>query len=199
MTNRKRMKVRIPSSSLDDLKTTFEYSRDTYLKLLKSVHTSTVEQIDDDKLNSSFQNSREVDRDRSVTNLLSHYVDAYEHRQTDNRQFRKLMFILSQIAVYGLILTIIASIVYSLAFTERNVNDIVALVTACISSIGSIAFLLDIIARYVFPSNEEDHIAQMVQAVQKNDLEERKLRYEHQKMLRAAAKESLPVEQKVDT
>ncbi len=168
-----------------------------YNQLLGGVR-SDVKPLNDDKLNASFQNSREVERDSSVTELLKEYVKAYKYRRDDNRTFRKRMFLLCQIAVYALLVTIVFSIGYSLIFTDRDVNDIVALVTACISSIGSLAFLLEIIAKYVFPSNEEEHTAQMVKSVQSNDLEERKLRYAHHNLINGIIKEKLPENQETD-
>lgn len=162
---------------------------------LKGVR-SNVEKLDDDKLNTSFQNPREVERDSAVTKLLASYVDTYEKRQTDNRGFRQKMFWLCFFAVSALTLAIVFSIVYLLVWTERSITDIVALVTACVAAIGSLAFLLEIIAKYVFPSNEEEHISQMVQAVQKNDLEERKLRYEYQMMLMSKNEDAAEKNQK---
>ena len=41
--------------------------------------------------------------------------------------------------------------------------------------IGSIAFLLEIIAKYIFPKNEEKNITEIVKAIQNNDLEDKRI------------------------
>ncbi len=156
-----------------------------YEQYVKDMKRLQVKKIDDEHLNDSLQNPREVGRDSKISLLLSTYVNTYIERQKNNKSFRERMFRLCMYSTYGIITIMMVGLAYGLFCTKRSVTDIAAMVTVSVSAIGSIAFLLEIVARYVFPANEEEHIATMVQAIQKNDLEERKLRYENLTQLQA--------------
>lgn len=58
--------------------------------------------------------------------------------------------------------------------SDLNVTDLAAFITACISFISLIIGLLTIITKYFFPENGEQYITQIVELIQKNDLENKR-------------------------
>lgn len=63
--------------------------------------------------------------------------------------------------------------------SEIQVQEVVAFVTACISFISLIISLLTIITKYFFPENDEQYITTIVEAIQKNDLENKRENARH--------------------
>ena len=58
--------------------------------------------------------------------------------------------------------------------SQIEVPDVVSFATACISFITLIIGLLTIITKYFFPENDEQYITAIVEAIQKNDLENKR-------------------------
>lgn len=54
------------------------------------------------------------------------------------------------------------------------INNMVALITVCISYLTLVISILKIITKYVFPQNEEEYITRIVKSIQDNDLENKK-------------------------
>ena len=52
--------------------------------------------------------------------------------------------------------------------------------TACVSFISLIIGLLTIITKYFFPENDEQYITAIVEAIQKNDLENKRENAKHE-------------------
>ena len=51
-----------------------------------------------------------------------------------------------------------------------RVNNVVALITVCITYLSLVIGILKIITKYVFPQKEEEYVTRIVKAIQKNDL-----------------------------
>ena len=66
------------------------------------------------------------------------------------------------------------------ATAPLEMGDLVAFVTACISFISLIIGLLTIITKYFFPENDEQYITAIVEAIQKNDLENKRENAKHE-------------------
>lgn len=58
--------------------------------------------------------------------------------------------------------------------SDLKIQDVAAFITACISFISLIIGLLTIITKYFFPENDEQYITQIVESIQKNDLENKR-------------------------
>lgn len=58
--------------------------------------------------------------------------------------------------------------------TSIKITDLAAFITACISFISLIIGILTIITKYFFPENGEQYITQIVETIQKNDLENKR-------------------------
>ena len=66
---------------------------------------------------------------------------------------------------------------------ELQISNLVAFVTACISFVSLIIGLLTIITKYFFPENDEQYITQIVESIQKNDLENKRENAKQQQQL----------------
>ena len=55
-----------------------------------------------------------------------------------------------------------------------NIENVIQLVSVCVTFLGLIVGLLQTITKYVFPENDEEYITRIVELIQKNDLENKK-------------------------
>ena len=128
-----------------------------------------------------FVTVQQKQRDEKVTKLLSQYVTFYENKVSHSTTCRYLILIPCMVIIVGF-----AGLLLYLAFrllNEENavpVTDLVAFITACISFISLIIGLLTIITKYFFPENDEQYITQIVESIQRNDLENKRENAKHQ-------------------
>lgn len=113
-------------------------------------------------------------RDKEVTNLLQAYVNSYKEKVAKTQTYQNIILIpcIVIISIFSILL-----IAFSFMITRKsdlNVTDLVAFITACISFISLIIGLLTIITKYFFPENGEQYITQIVELIQKNDLENKR-------------------------
>ena len=114
-------------------------------------------------------------RDKYITDLLNQYVSFYESKVKHSKICRYIILIpcISIIIVFSGLLVVLSLKVLN-TDNELQVQEVVAFVTACISFISLIISLLTIITKYFFPENDEQHIATIVETIQKNDLENKR-------------------------
>lgn len=55
-----------------------------------------------------------------------------------------------------------------------QVNNVVSLITVCITYLSLVIGILKIITKYVFPQKEEEYITRIVEMIQQNDLKNKK-------------------------
>lgn len=113
-------------------------------------------------------------RDKEVTNLLQAYVNSYKEKVAKTQTYQNIILIpcIVIISIFSILL-----IAFSFMITRKsdlNVTDLAAFITACISFISLIIGLLTIITKYFFPENGEQYITQIVELIQKNDLENKR-------------------------
>ena len=113
-------------------------------------------------------------RDKEVTNLLQAYVNSYKEKVAKTQTYQNIILIpcIVIISIFSILL-----IAFSFMITRKsdlNVTDLAAFITACISFISLIIGLLTIITKYFFPENGEQYITQVVELIQKNDLENKR-------------------------
>ncbi len=108
-------------------------------------------------------------RDRLYTSLLSKYIEQNESKTNDNRCLKKCFF-LAIIVTMGIIVsgTAVVFIIMAAKGTESVVSGILA-VGGTGSLVSAIIVLPRIIAEYLFPKNEEQHMLDIVQRMQSND------------------------------
>ena len=112
-------------------------------------------------------------RDKEVTNLLQAYVNSYKEKVAKTQTYQNIILpCIVIISIFSILL-----IAFSFMITRKsdlNVTDLAAFITACISFISLIIGLLTIITKYFFPENGEQYITQVVELIQKNDLENKR-------------------------
>lgn len=129
----------------------------------------------DKQLEDSNQTREQKKRDEQITRLLTEYVDAYHEKAKTNQSFKGILFTVSIILFSCLVSICILYILITMVRDRASVTDAVSLVAVCVTMIGSIAFLLEIIAKHIFPENEEKNITEIVKAIQNNDLEDKRI------------------------
>lgn len=129
-----------------------------------------------------FVTAEQKKRDEQITRLLTGYVDSYEKKVKSSKTYRKIIFFLCILVVvaFSVVLGFFACRVANWN-NELQISNLVAFITACISFVSLIIGLLTIITKYFFPENDEQYITQIVESIQKNDLENKRenAKYQH--------------------
>ena len=125
------------------------------------------------KYDPPFETQEQSLRDQHVTDLLYTYVDTYKTRTKCNFVLKLIVFLGAMIWI-----SVFVIIIYQTAnrtLFERLFTNTATTITVCVSGIASILGILKIIVTYLFPADEEKYITQIVQLIQDNDLETKKL------------------------
>ena len=142
-----------------------------FLKSILISPASTEEELYKDPVVTAEQKKR----DEQITRLLIAYVDSYEKKVNGSRWYRVVIFLVC----IGVVIAIACALRYFACRVanwenELQISNLVAFVTACISFVSLIIGLLTIITKYFFPENDEQYITQIVESIQKNDLENKR-------------------------
>ena len=140
-----------------------------FLKSILISPASTEEELYKDP----FITPEQKKRDEQITTLLTAYVDSYEKKVNSSIWYRVII----------LVVCIGVVIAFACALNELQISNLVAFVTACISFVSLIIGLLTIITKYFFPENDEQYITQIVESIQKNDLENKRENAKQQQQL----------------
>lgn len=158
-------------------------------KISKGVKGNTIvskEQFDDPNFKANFGTSEQIKRDEQITLLLTKYVNNYSDKIENNKDYKAQIFTVCEsiIVMYALVIPFaILYICNSRKGSTITGADVAALLSVCISFLGLIIGLMQIITKYVFPEKEEEYITQIVRAIQENDLKHKKQNMKY--MLRA--------------
>ena len=122
-----------------------------------------------------FVTEQQKQRDMEVTRLLQAYVETYENKVEVSKWYRGCIFYpcIFIICIFAVVL-ILFSYYIATQKTSIKITDLAAFITACISFISLIIGILTIITKYFFPENGEQYITQIVETIQKNDLENKR-------------------------
>lgn len=154
----------------------------TYEKLIKSILNSVqfIKEVDNDKemadaYQDTYTTEEQRKRDRKVTELLEEYVEGYKYKNKSNKWYKAILLVCS----CGILLAfsvIFLILIWKVDFSEQSVsvNNLVELITVCITFLTLIVGILKIITKYVFPEKEEEYITRIVEIIQNNDLENKK-------------------------
>lgn len=100
-------------------------------------------------------------RDQEITKLLKSYTDNYIAKSKSNRTYKCIIFITSigiLIIFFIMFLSLLCKFKnVNIANNDNIVNNIISLITVCITFLTLVIGILKIITRYVFPQNEEDY------------------------------------------
>lgn len=115
------------------------------------------------------------DRDHQITELLETYVGAYKSKVKQGFWYRVIIPVLCVLIIGGFAI-ILGKLSWQLFSAEAGLEipDMVSFITACVSFLALIIGVLHIITKYFFPEDDEKYITQIVESIQKNDLENRK-------------------------
>jgi len=108
-------------------------------------------------------------RDNLYTDLLSNYIEIYKTKEEHKKRFKIIFFIVIMIIFFLVILGCVVSMCY---ISINGIYDIesVGLAIANIAGIiSSIIIIPQIIAKHLFPTNEENFMLDMVKSMQNND------------------------------
>lgn len=123
-----------------------------------------------------FVTEQQMDRDKLVTELLAEYVRFYEKKVKHSTVCRYVILIpcVLIICVFSVMLLFFAAQMLGPSQSGVQGSDLAAFITACVSFISLIIGLLTVITKYFFPENDEQYITTIVEAIQKNDLENKR-------------------------
>lgn len=135
---------------------------------------SDVNLYDDDSDMGAFQTFEQKKRDKKITLLLTHYVNWYEDKAKDNRLFKQVIFY-SMIGALGLIVfTCIAMSMISLFKQNQSTADVITLISSFVTLAVAIIGIVNVITAHIFPQDDEKYITQIVESIQRNDLENKR-------------------------
>lgn len=132
--------------------------------------------------NDPYLTEEQKKRDREITKLFMYYVSSYDKKRTSNPIYKNIIlgmccFI---IAVFsGMFIYLLFHVAKTM--NTIRVNNVVALITVCITYLTLVIGILKIITEYVFPQKEEEYVTQLVKAIQKNDLKNKIENMKHDK------------------
>jgi multidrug efflux pump subunit AcrB len=144
-------------------------------RFLKGIDFSAAENEAELGYQDPFVTSQQKKRDKKITELLDEYVSFYKKKVHHSTICRYIILGPCMMIVLGFSIILAYIAIRTLKSTTTvPVTDLVAFVTACISFISLIIGLLTIITKYFFPENDEQYITTIVEAIQKNDLENKR-------------------------
>ena len=122
-----------------------------------------------------YQTSQQKVRDYEITKLLKQYVEAYSEKISHRKWYRNILFCLSVF----MLLVFSGALLYMIywcakQFSVVEIPGLITLVSLCVTFLTSILSLFKIITKFCFPENDEEYITKIVEAIQKNDLENKK-------------------------
>lgn len=137
---------------------------------------SAVDKIEDDvdmenPYIDEYTTTEQRKRDMQVTKLLETYVKEYQYKHKSNKIYKMVLFGANIFILLGFSIAFIIALFVLLGSDKtQTVEYIVELISVCVTFIALIVGILKIVARYVFPKNEEEYITKIVRIIQNNDL-----------------------------
>ena len=160
---------------------TLETSQREIGDLVHGLILEDVKQDSDLDYKDPFVTLQQKKRDQKITELLTEYVNFYKKKVRHSTICRYLILTPCVLIILGFAVLLgyfALRIVHAAAPLE--IGDLVSFVTACVSFISLIIGLLTIITKYFFPENDEQYITAIVEAIQKNDLENKRENAKHE-------------------
>lgn len=148
---------------------------DEQIRLLQDNDFEEIHREPDLEFNDQFVTKEQKLRDEKVTALLTKYVESYEKKVFHSSRCRYIILIpcIGIICLFSIVL-----IYLTLKIIRTNVSvavtDLATFITASVSFVSLIVGLLTIVTKYFFPENDEKYITQIVESIQRNDLENKK-------------------------
>lgn len=126
----------------------------------------------DDDLSDKYQPEEQKNRSRSISAILSHYEQSYDHKVRFQRRYRKILFWGCSGIILLFVIAILSILIYSVFHSDSiELTGVATVITAVVSLVVSMLELVHIITKYCFPEKDEEYIVQIVESIQGNDLE----------------------------
>ena len=109
-------------------------------------------------------------RDSQTTILYRQFIEAHKDKQGFIKNSKNHIRNACIAWVSVLILALILFAVHVLVFTDRQIADIVSLISVAVPLLVAIIGTLNIVTKHVFPEDEEKHITDIVKTILDNDL-----------------------------
>lgn len=121
-------------------------------------------------------------RDDTTAQIYKAYNQSFiDHNKFKNR-YKRILFWSCMAIMIALTVAIIVCI--SKVFSSENIstaNILAYLIPSCVTYLTSILGIINIIARHLFPTDEMEHINDMVKAIMASDSENKRFNKEHEK------------------
>lgn len=108
-------------------------------------------------------------RDELYTGLLRQYISAFNQKAMANAKYKAKFFYITMIAFCVLVGIPLIAILLAVIIGNHNASIIVALVSGAISILSAIIVLPTIIAKHLFPPDEDKNMIDLVKSMQDND------------------------------
>ena len=128
------------------------------------------------------------ERDVDTTILYRQFVNAHKEKQEFARGSKKAIRIFCIFSVSALLVVCAFLSVFFMLGTDRQVSDVVALISAIVPLLIAIIGTLNIVTKHVFPEDEERYITEIVKIIHANDLRNKQ---ENIKSNKSSAKTSI--------
>lgn len=132
-------------------------------------------ETEDDKLTNAVA-TQKVEREREYkkrdglyTQLLKEYIDVYTGKEEDKKKYKKAFFIIVMIIFIIIIIGCVASICYISIEGAYDLESVGIVFSNVAGIISAIIVIPQIIAKHLFPTNEEKFMIDMVTSMQNND------------------------------
>lgn len=119
-----------------------------------------------------FQTKQQQERDKVITKILREYASSYAKKGQVKEQCQKFMLFICcvfvMISVFGIL-----GLTCRVVIAPESISDLSALaafVTAFLGFVSLVFGLITVITKYAFPEDDERYIADIVKAIQDNDL-----------------------------
>lgn len=149
------------------------YNQEKLISAIEELLNNNLEH--DSQFEDKFQTHEQKERDEKITELLDLYVSAYDNKTKVQQSYRKVLFWGGSgfIGIFAIVIAIISIIAVTNA-NEIGINGLVSIISALATLLTSVIGLIHIITKFCFPVNDEQYITQIVESIQKNDLENKK-------------------------
>lgn len=107
-------------------------------------------------------------RNKIITALFKTYNDNTERRMKTNRRCKKVTFWFLLISIFALTLAIVGLFIVLLKYNLIN-DSIAIIISACVTYLGSLLSILQIITKYLFPNNEDKNVLELLKTIIEKD------------------------------
>lgn len=108
-------------------------------------------------------------RDNLYTDLLCNYIEIYKTKEKHKKIFKIVFFVIVMFVFLGVITGCVLSMCYIAVNGIYDAESVGIVIADMAGIISSIIIIPQIIAKHLFPTNEESFMLDMVKSMQNND------------------------------